>query len=303
MRKILILGSSQAGVAAAYEIRRQDDSAEITIVTFDDVYPGKRESFIPLISQKAALKDVYCRTEKDYEKNKIKVVTNQKPLRINYKKNIFFTQEKEQFEFDVLLITDAPGQKFPDIKGTNKKGTIGFRQMKDMVFLHESLQVVESIAIQATSPSSLILAQAIAERSRDVQLIVPQVTSLSEWTQGQWNEETVAAWQAKGLHILLDNEIREILGESDVKAIRLKTEKVLAAQVVIFFDALYDLKFFQDSPLEIQNTITVNEQFQSSLPQVFALDDIAGKVGDWEAQGKAVAEAALRMTEPSGVTS
>ena len=48
------------------------------------------------------------------------------------KRKKIFTDDKEQIDYDVLVVTDTPENRFPDIKGVNKAGVFGFKKLKDI---------------------------------------------------------------------------------------------------------------------------------------------------------------------------
>ena len=84
-----------------------------------------------------------------------------------------------------------------------------------------------------------------------------------------------AALEQKGVHIFCNNTIAELLGDSEAKAVRLTSGKVLASDLTIFEDLREDWRIFAESELNIDKRILVDEFFRSNLPQVFAVDTAA----------------------------
>ena len=94
---------------------------------------------------------------------------------------------------------------------------------------------------------------------------------------GAIEEKMVKYLEENGVRVIKENSVVEILGEGEVKAVRLSSGKVLAAQMAIFGDTFADLKLFNDSPLEKERGILVDESFKTNLEGIFAVDALAQK--------------------------
>lgn len=261
MRKILVLGSSIAGVRAIEEIRQADLDSEATILA-DAHYPYDRSLFLPVITKEVEYKKIFYKPSDFYEKNRIQVLLDRKISRINLKKNRITTEDKQQFDYEVLIIADAPGYKLPDIKGVHKNGVYPFRQLKEIDQILDVLPLMDTVVIQSDSARGLSIAAAFLKKDKEVICIISTEQIAQEWLAAHAGQKIV----------IYQNPITEILGEGDVKAVRLSSGKVLAAQMVIFPEAKGDFKLFADSPLKINNKICVNEQFQAGVEGVFAVD-------------------------------
>mgnify|MGYP001606062931 FL=1 len=271
MKKILILGSSIAGVKAIEEIRRFEPDCEATILT-DGEYPYDRGLFTPVLSKEVDYKKIFYKPNDYYEKNRINVVVGQKIARVNLKKCKVTTDDKQAFEGDVLIVTDAPGYKLPEIRGVNKNGVYTLQQLTDLNLILDFLPLIDTVVIQSDSNRGASIAAAFLKRDKEVIWVVSSGQIAQELLNADASGKMTAAVQEKKLYMVAGNPISEILGEGDVKAVRLKSGKVLATQIIIFPDTPADFKLFTDPSLTIEGKIRVNEQFQTGVEGVFALD-------------------------------
>ena len=307
MKKILVLGSSIAGVAAIAEIRRLEPDCEATILT-DGEYPYDRGLFAPVLAKEIDYKKLFYKPNDYYEKNRVHVVLDQRIARVNLKKRKATTDDKQAFEGDVLVITDAPAYKLPEVKGANKNGVYSLQPLKELVQIIDFLPLIDTVVIQSDSNRGASLAAAFLKRDKEVIWVVTSGQIAQDLSAADPTGKltgTAPASPADGpeskLRVVAGNPIAEILGEGDVKAVRLKSGKVLATQIVIFPDAPADLKLFTDPSLTIEGRIRVNEQFQTGIEGVFALDAAGAVLGQesagllpvtvLEQQGAAVAAA------------
>ncbi|HBO97267.1 MAG TPA: hypothetical protein DE315_07605 [Candidatus Omnitrophica bacterium] len=271
MKKILVLGSSIAGVRAIEEIRRFAPDCETTILT-DGEYPYDRGLFAPVLAKEVDYKKIFYKPNDYYEKNRVNVVTGKKIARINLKKCKVTTDDKQAFEGDVLIITDAPGYKLPEIKGVNKNGVYTLQQLTELDQILDFLPLIDAVVVQSDSPRGVSIASAFLKRDKEVIWVVTSDQIAQDLLNADTTGQLTGARQENKLRVVAANPIAEILGEGDVKAIRLKSGKVLAAQIIIFPDAPVDFRVLTDPAVTTDGKIRVNEQFQTGIEGVFALD-------------------------------
>ena len=274
MKKIVILGSSVAAVKAAEEIRKMDAESEIALFPADGEFPGNPQNYDTFIVGENSLNQTLLRPKDFYEKNRIHVILGKTIARINLKRNKITLEDKNQIDFDILVITQPPA-KFPDIKGANKTGLYNCRHFKDIQQINKSLAFIETIVIQTNSFNGVKMAVALAKREKDVTVVSSQPYFLSHLVSKEVSEKMTAALEQKGVHIFYNNTITELLGDGEAKAVRLTSGKVLASDMTIFEDLREDWRIFAESELNIDKQILVDEFFQSNLPQAFAVDTAA----------------------------
>jgi len=275
MKRIVILGSSPAGVAIIEEVRANDPACKITLIALDGHYPYYRDAFTPFIAGDITPDSVFCQAKDFYEKNNINVILDSKISRINVKRRIIFTEEKERIEYDVLVITDTPENNFPDIKGTNKTGVYGYKKLKDIDQLLNVIQLIDTVAIQSDSFTGLQAAAALVRRGKEVVFISSQKGFISTHFGDDVAQWMVSRLENVNLRIIPDNAIVEILGDKDAKAVRIKEGKVHAAQAIIFVESDEDLKLFKESRLQMDKKVEVNSQFRTNIDSIYAVDHVS----------------------------
>ncbi len=287
MKKIIIIGNSIAGVAAAEEIRKHDQESEITVLLEDHYYPYQNFLFGDFLAKELTEEQLFFRPKEFFKDRNIQLVTDKKIARVDFKKNKIATEEKEAFEFDSLIISDCAQQRFSDIKGNNKTGIFGLRRLGDIKDILAILHLVETIAIQANCISGLKMACGLKKRNKDV-VFVCGPSLLSNFLDSDMAEILEKYMEDNGVRIVKNNDIVEVLGDGDVKAIRLKSGKVIAAQSVILKEAKKDLRLYADSGLETAKKIFVNEYFKTNFENVYAIGEICefrAQSTSWIAEG------------------
>ncbi len=275
MKKIVILGCSPAGIAAIEEIRAKDSSSEITLFGYDGYYPYDQKMFTQLIVKDITFDQVFCKPKNFFTKNKVKVILDKKITRINFKRNKIFTEDKTQIDYDELIMTESPEYKFPDIKGTNKEGVLRAKSLKDVHQLLNNLPFTDTIVIQSNQLFGFQLAMALAKVNKEVIFVSPQQYNLAETLDMETAQSLTEFMKQEKIRVISGQHIEEILGDSDVKAVRLKSGKVLACQMALFDHLKNNLRVLSDAILKVDDKVSVNEQFRANVNNVFALMDVA----------------------------
>jgi nitrite reductase (NADH) large subunit len=305
-KRIVMLGNSLAGVKALENIRLQDKEAELSIIGFDGYYPYRRD-FAQLLDKSISANQIFYKSKDFYEKNKIQVLNDKILTRINLKRQKIYTEDKEQIDFDILLISETPEDQRPDIKGANKSGVYGFKKLKDIDLIIKSDPFFETIIMEADSPEAFELASVFLKKNKEVYFITRRPYLLSDLLSEDASKMLVEAFAQQKLKVITDNLIVEILGDNDAKAVRLKTGKVIAGSAIILEKNLDDLRIFSDTDFAPNQIITVNSDYQTSLENVYAVDKIINHhnwptIEQLEYQGKKIAEKILgqegSLTEP-----
>ncbi|MBI5415313.1 MAG: FAD-dependent oxidoreductase [Candidatus Omnitrophica bacterium] len=295
MKKIIVLGSSIAGLAAIEEIRKSEPQSEATILSMDGSYPHDRTLFIPVLTKELDYKKILYKPNDFYGKQGIQVVTDSKVSRVNLRKKKITTEDKRPFDYDVLIIADVPNWKLPEIKGNNKTGAYSFKTLKELDQALDVLPLIETVVVQSDTLEGLRTAAAFARRGKEAVWIVSTPTILPEFLEAEQGRKAAEVLQSDKLRVICANRIAEMLGEGEVKAVRLKTGKVIAAQMVIFPEAQEDWRLLADSPLTVTGKVAVNEQLYTGLEGVFAVDRAASSENldraSLEEQGRVAARA------------
>lgn len=297
MKRIVILGGSAAGIKVIEEIRRTDSSSEITIISFDGHYPYKRDAFAPFIAKDIAPENVFCRPKDFFDQNKAQIILDKKISRINLKRKKIFMEDKEQIDYDILIVTDTPENRYPDIKGTTKENVYGYKKLKDIDRMVNDLSIVKTVAIQSNSFAGLQAAVSFNKRGKEVILVTAKDDFLNRHFEPDVVNWITTQLEEKGLRIMQDNCVMEILGDKEAKAVRLQSGKVFSAEIVLFTETDEDLRIFTGSDFKIGKAIQVDNKFQTNIEGVFAVDQTCNQrvsepvtpVSILEVQGEIVA--------------
>lgn len=118
--KYVIIGASAAGLACAEQIRKEDKSGEITVLTKEHYYPYSRPSISYYLKGAVKEKEMYLRKPSYYAANRIDIITGAKVTDINRTAKTVKVGRKI-YPYDKLCICTGSKSFIPPMKNVSGK--------------------------------------------------------------------------------------------------------------------------------------------------------------------------------------
>lgn len=260
-KHIVLLGNSSGLPALIEDLRAHDQESDITLVASDSQWPYYRHLLPQLIAKEISPVQALVKPVSFYTDNKVQPLFDKKVTKVNFRKGQLVLEEKELvLDFDVLVISSLPDRKLPDIKGVNKTGIYAMDQAGAVNLFIKELPFIETAVIQSSSVFAAETAAAIQKREKEALIIADSA-------------QKKFSMLPEGIRLIEDNPIQEVLGESDARAVRLKSGKVVACDAILFGELDPHFRLFQDTPVNLQERILVDAGFRTSQENIFAMDE------------------------------
>ncbi|MDD5005225.1 MAG: FAD-dependent oxidoreductase [Candidatus Omnitrophica bacterium] len=264
MRHICIIGNSAAGVSCAKTIRQTDSESKITIISQENYPAYLRFKLLDFLYQGIKESDLFEFAKDFYKENNIELVNNVVTHIEPEKKRLYF-KEKGFLEFDILVLACGRKPKFPDIKGTNKRGVVTVYNFDDAKQIIETLPLIQTVCITGSNYVTEKLVDFFAQKNIEVKLFCPQLKINSE---------------SKSIEYITDSQIQEILGNGDAKAVKLSNNKIIGTNLVVYADILVpNIDLVKDTPIKYNNGIIVNSSMLTNIENIYAAGDVTEITG------------------------
>jgi NAD(P)H-nitrite reductase large subunit len=132
-----------------------------------------------------------------------------------------------------------------------------------------------AIAIDPSSMRGIETALALKEAGKDAVLITETDRLLPELMDEATSTLLARLVEKRGVRVLFNTVIEDILGEVEVKAVRFQGGKVMACETVILENAAPDFRFLEGSELVMAERIPVTASLRTNVETAYALDGLA----------------------------
>jgi NADPH-dependent 2,4-dienoyl-CoA reductase/sulfur reductase-like enzyme/rhodanese-related sulfurtransferase len=285
--KLVIIGGSLAGLTAATRARRINEKAEITIVESGNYIgiplPALPEFAAGIIKKKESLiTDVDIRIEQIYN---IRILKNTKAIEIDREKKIVSVKDNNsgkisQIAYDKLLL--ACGNKFsiPSIAKNKLANVFTLKTIDDSINIQNFIKKTgaKDVTIVGTNYFGLMTASFFIKSGFNLS-IIDNKQDITDDFDKDFNFLIKEELTNNGVKIYLNKDIKDYskIEKERVSRIKLQDGSSIDTHLIIFLNHItpnYELAKKSGLDLNNANRIKVNEKFQTSDPDIYAVGSI-----------------------------
>jgi len=274
--KYIIIGNGIAGLSAAREIRNCDREGSITIISSEEYLTYYRVKLSHYISKSFEDDEILVNKKNWYEENNIEVILNKTVEKIDVENKSIRLNDGKILGYDKLLLANGSTPFIPPVTGKDKEGVFALRTLKDLKTIKKYFDSCNNITVIGGGLLGLEAAWAIKELGKNVNV----VEFFSYLLPRQLDKELADIVSQKltdnGLRLYFDASAEEILGETKVEGIRLKDNREIKTDAVLFSAGIRpNIHLVKDTPIEFDRGVKVDSHLRTNIEDIYAAGDIA----------------------------
>jgi NAD(P)H-nitrite reductase large subunit len=283
--KTLVVGNSLDVLPIIENIFSHHKDEQATLFTTEGVLPYDRSLLPALVAGAITEKQIYTTSQNFLAAHHPELVTTEALARISIKRRYLTTEKKTQIDYDRLVVVDTGQLILPLIKGHQRTGIFDCWRLSSIKELKKHLPFTDSVTVVVSKTQGLNMACALSQLKKEVTVVSLGPGLLPDIFDEETGLLLKQILEEKGIRVLSENMIEEILGEGQVKAVKFKSGKVLACETVIFDEARADIRMLSEPTLTDDDKICIEECFKPSLipfaPVHFGLNVFDGFYAGW----------------------
>ena len=275
MKQFVIIGNSAAGIAAVEAIRQKDKTSKAIVISDEDYSSYCRCLISYYLAGEVKEDKVLYKPETFYKENNIELLLNKKVLRVDPKKNRITFEDKNQLNYDCLLIATGASPKFPEIQGIKKRGVFGFRTIKDAKDIEGLLPVTKTASVLGGGLIGLKAAYALKKRNIEVKVIIKSKQALSQMLDYEAALLVQERLEENGIELVLGQDATEIIGNGDIKAVKLDSGKVLGSSIVIVGKGVSaNMDIIKETDIKVNEGIIADDLLRTNISNIYTAGDV-----------------------------
>ncbi|AIQ41601.1 FAD-dependent oxidoreductase [Paenibacillus sp. FSL R5-0912] len=272
----VIVGGGVSAVHAAKAIRDQDSEAEISILGEESGLPYNRIKLTKGLFTDLHSEKVLIKKEKWYRDNRINVKTSTRITSIQPDRRMVETEDGQRVEYHKLLLCMGARNRALSIEGAGLHNVHTIRDMNDADRLKDSLQDGSRVAVIGGGVQGIETAWALFEAGYEVTVIEAAPSLMGRQLDGHSSSLLRETLKQSGVKVILQAGVTSITGTDYVTGITLDDGSNLPCDHVVYSIGIVpNTALVSGSAIQVRNGIIVNEQLQTSDPNIFAAGDVA----------------------------
>jgi NAD(P)H-nitrite reductase large subunit len=272
----LILGNSAAALSAVKAIRENDSTSRITLVSAETHFAYSPVLLTYYVSQKIGRSALFIADRKFYQQYGVELILGNPATGVDPQNRQVTLASEDILEYDNLLIATGSSPKRLGIKGEDLAGVFTLKTIDDGDQLVKFADRMKDIVIIGGGLIGLQAANALYAAGRDIRIVIGSKQPLSQNVDPSCAENVCQGIRECGMSILFETHAVSIGKAKNKLTVALSPDKNLEADAVIIGKGVSpNLQLVQESGIEVNQGIIVDETMRTNIPNVFAAGDVA----------------------------
>lgn len=273
---IAILGNGISGITAARFIRKLSDHT-ITVISGESDYFFSRTALMYIYMGHMRQEDTQPYEPFFWPKNRIDLKRAWID-RVDFDQKRLYTQQGEQIAYDKLILAVGSTSNKFGWPGQDLKRVGGLYSLQDLHAMEAATPDIERAVIVGGGLIGIEMAEMFHSRQIPVTFLVREKSYWNHILPPEESEMVNRHICEHGIDLRLATELREIEddGQGRAEAVHTKSGERIPCQYVGLTAGVHpNIRFLQDTPLETQKGIMVDDYLQTNIPDVYAIGDCA----------------------------
>jgi len=265
MKEYLIVGNGVAGTTAAENVRKQDKEGKITIVTDENIPFYWRLRLNEYLAGDLTEEALAAKKAQWYEDQRIDLKLKTRITGADPNEKAVFTEDKQKFSYDSLLIATGSHSFIPPIKGAEKEGVFALRNIQDAQGISAWAKDIEDVVLIGGGLLGLEAGNALLKLGKKVTVVEFFPRLLPRQLDVDGAQRLQEIMEKMGFLFRLGAKTQEISGNAHVTGVLLEGGETLTAKMVIISAGVRpNLELAKPLSLENDKGIKVDEYLRTA---------------------------------------
>ena len=273
---IIIIGASHAGVQLAASLREAKFDCAITLISNEAAFPYHRPPLSKAFLKEPELQIQPLRGESYFHDQNITLLQPVNATKIDLENSAIELDNGDRLHYSKLCIATGARPRPLDIEGIDANGIYQLRDIKDAKILRKAARIHKKAVIVGGGFIGLEAAATLHQLGLDVSVIEVTPRLMGRVVAPQISQFVLDRFHALGIKIHLNTPVSKIATINEATSGVLCAEQQFDADMVLIgIGVVPNDELASEAGLETENGIIVDENFNTSAENIYAIGDVA----------------------------
>ncbi len=275
--RLVVVGSSAAGIAACEAAREHAPDCAITLVTADTVPQYSRPLLTYALAGRVERGALDWRAA-DYLETRLRVeVVRGVPARaLRTGERLLLLEDGRELRYDALVIATGARAKALAAPRAELRGVFLLREMQDLDGIAEHAVTGRRAVVVGGGNVALQAAEALVERGLAVTVVFRSPHLLSQMVDAEAGRRAAVLFANHRVALRPGRDVAEIVGSGRLTGVRLDDGELLPCDLVVVGKGITpNVDWLAGSEVEVRRGVVVDRCGRTNVPGVFAAGDCA----------------------------
>jgi NADPH-dependent 2,4-dienoyl-CoA reductase/sulfur reductase-like enzyme len=272
---LAIIGGGLASARAIKSFREGGGEGSIVLISRDETLPYHRPPLSKKFLRGETDDEPLVEDESFYSEHGVEVMLETGVSSVNTRERSL-QLDGERVGYARLLLASGAWPRRLQVPGADLDGVFTLRTVADSKAIRDAASNAERAVVVGAGFIGMEVAASLRQIGKDVSLVHLGRWLFDQLGVEQLSDELAALYESKGVDLVLGNEVESFQGDGSVGAVTTKNGRRVEtdmAVVGIGVDPITD--FLDGSGIQVDNGIVVDQRFETNVPDVYAVGDVA----------------------------
>ncbi|MFP3903779.1 MAG: NAD(P)/FAD-dependent oxidoreductase [Armatimonadota bacterium] len=274
---LLLGGGMSAGYAAKEFVTQGIEAGELCIVSMDQHPPYQRPPLSKsYLAGEDSEEDILINPRSFYDENGIDLRLKTRVTSVDLDERTATTASDVSIGYEILIIATGSWVRYLDIPGSDLDGVLYLRDMEMSDAIRDAAQNADRAVVVGGGFIGTEIAAYLAQTDTKTTLAYRQDRLIATFFTEEMSRAYEDAFTDHDVELIAGADVAGFEGDGVVSAVRLADGSSIPADMVVCgVGAVQEVGLFEDTDIEADGLIPVDEYLRTARPNVYACGDVA----------------------------
>jgi len=281
-QNLVLVGNGMAGMRTVEELLKLEPEKYNITVFGDEPYGNyNRIMLSPVLANEKTLEEVMLNDDNWYQENNIRFEKGKKVSEIDRIGKKVIAEDGIELPYDKLLIATGSTSFMLPLPGADKKGVIGFRDVKDVDTMIDAAKKYKKAVVIGGGLLGLEAANGLMKQGMDVTVVHINDILMERQLDKAAATMLQTSLEEKGMKFLISHASKEIIGDERVTGLRFNDDTEIDADLLVMAVGIKpNFELAKSAGLHCERGIVVSDTLQTFDPNIYAIGECVQHRGE-----------------------